>query len=79
MQKQAIKFQLVEVTNPATGDVVKKFRVLFNDLTTLSFVTDLSLEDIRAQKEELLPKVSIGEGQFGKYAYISRAKVLEEI
>jgi hypothetical protein len=76
---KAIGFKLVEVTNPNDGVITKKVRACFDNGEEFTFLTDYTLDEIKAKKSEILPLIIVGTGQYGKYAYISRAKTLEVI
>ena len=45
---------------------------------SFNLLTDLTVEDIKKDKDNLLAKVELREGEFGKFAVISRVTVLEE-
>jgi len=75
---KATGFMLVEATNPTTSEVVKKIKVKFDNAMSFNLLTDLTVEDIKKDKDNLLAKVELREGEFGKFAVISRVTVLEE-
>ena len=75
---KAINFTLVEATNPSTSEVVKKIKVKFDNAMSFNLVTDLTVEDIKKDRDTLLAKVELREGEFGKFAVISRVTILEE-
>jgi len=75
---QFISFQQVEVTNPTTGIVSTKFRVVHKDGHSYTLLTDLTKEQLIADKPALLGKITLYEGEFGTYAVITRAKILAE-
>jgi hypothetical protein len=73
-----VGFLLVEVTNPNTGEVKKKLRVKSETGLEYNFLTEMSVEEVKAQKTELLSKIVLGEGPFGKFAMVRKSVVLEE-
>ena len=75
---KAIGFSLVEATNPNTGDVTKKIRVNFDNAFSCNLLTDLTVEDIKKDRDTILGKIEVRDGEFGKYAIISRVTVLEK-
>ena len=75
---KAIGFSLVEATNPNTGDVTKKIRVNFDNAFSCNLLTDLTVEDIKKDRDAILGKIEVRDGEFGKYAIIRRITVLEE-
>lgn len=75
---KATSFRLVEATNPNTSEVVKKIKVMFDNAMSYNLLTDLTVEDIKKDRDTLLAKVELREGEFGKFAVISRVTILEE-
>lgn len=75
---KAIGFALVEATNPNNGEVTQKIRVKFDNMFSCNLLTDLTVEDIKKDRDALLGKIEVREGEFGKYAIISRVTVLDE-
>ena len=75
---KAIGFSLVEATNPKTGDITKKIRVKFDNASSYNLLTDLTVEEIKKDRDAILSKVELREGEFGKYAVISRVTVLKQ-
>ena len=81
---KATGFQLVEVTNPTTGDVTKKLRVKFDTCVAINLLMprDTTLEalmvDIKANRDAYLAKVQVREGEFGQYCVFSLAKIEDE-
>jgi len=75
---KAIGFALVEATNPNNGEVTKKIRVKFDNMFSCNLLTDLTVDDIKKDRDNLLGKIEVREGEFGKYAIISRVTVLDE-
>ena len=74
-----IKFQLVEVINPETSEVLTKLRAISSDGQSLNvFHPNHSIEDIKKDADAIRESLVVGETEFGKYAYIPNAKVLEE-
>ena len=75
---KAIGFSLVEATNPNTGDITKKVRVKFDNATSYNLLTDLTVEDIKKDRDNILKRVEVREGEFGKFAVISKVTILED-
>ena len=75
---KAIGFSLVEATNPNTGDITKKIRVKFDNASSYNLLADLTVEEIKKDRDNILSKVELRDGEFGKYAVISRVTVLEQ-
>ena len=75
---KAIGFSLVEATNPNTGDITKKVRVKFDNGSSYNLLTDLTVEDIKKDRDNILKRVEVRDGEFGKFAIISKVTVLEE-
>ena len=75
---KAIGFALVEATNPNTAEVTKKIRVKFDNMFSCNLLTDLTVEDIKKDRDAILGKIEVRDGEFGKYAIISRVTVLEK-
>lgn len=74
-----VKFQLVEVTNPETGEVLEKLRAVTDDGQSLNvFHPNHSIEDIKKDAQAIRESLVVGETEFGKYAYIPNAIVKEE-
>ena len=51
---KATGFKRVEVTNPNTGEIIQKIRVRFDNYQEFNLLTDLTVEEIKAEREELL-------------------------
>ena len=73
-----ISFRKVEVTNPTNGELVTKLHVVHADGHSYTLLTDLSVDEIKAQRAELLSKVVLCDGEFGTYAMFTRATIKEE-
>lgn len=74
---QFISFRRVNVTNPNNGETKEKIQVLHKDGHAYTLLTDLTAEQIKADREALLGKVTLHEGEFGTYAVFTRAEILE--
>lgn len=70
-------FRRVKVTNPVTGETKEKIQVVHKDGHAYTLLTDLTPEAIKADREALLGKIDLREGEFGTYAVITRADILE--
>ena len=75
---KAIGFKLVEVTNPESGEVKEKIKVVFDNCQEYFFLTNKSVEEIKASRSEVLSKITIREGDYGKYCIESKATLKEE-
>ena len=81
---KATGFQLVEVTNPNTGETSKKIRVKFDTCVAINLLLpqdttlEKAIEDIKANREDYLRRVQVFEGEFGKYCRFSNATIDEE-
>ena len=81
---KATGFQLVEVTNPNTGETSKKIRIKFDTCIAINLLLpqDTTLEkamaDIKANRDSFLAKVQVFEGEFGKYCRFSNATIEDE-
>ena len=73
-----IKFKLVEVTNPNTGETKTKIRVVHKDGHEYTLLTDKSVEEMKSERETLLSQIVLREGEYGTYAVFSTAKTIEE-
>lgn len=76
---QFISIRRVEATNPNTGAIVQKLQVVHKDGHAYTLLTDLTVDEIKADKAALLEKVVLRDGEFGAYAMFSRVKILEEL
>lgn len=70
-------FRRVSVTNPTTGETREKIQVIHKDGHSYTLLTDLTVEQIKADREALLGKIDLREGEYGTYAVITRATILE--
>ena len=81
---KATGFQLVEVTNPNSGETSKKIRVKFDTCTAINLLLpegktlEVAMSEIKANREEYLRKVQVFEGEFGKYCRFSNATIEDE-
>ena len=81
---KAIGFQLVEVTNPNTGETSKKLRVKFDNCSAINLLLpegktlDVAMTEIKANREDYLRKVQVFEGEFGKYCRFANATIEDE-
>lgn len=73
-----IGFLKVKVANPNTGEETEKLRVKADNGQEFDLLTDLSKEEIIAQRESLLKRVLIGKGPYKPYAYFRMSEILEE-
>lgn len=71
-------FRLVERTNPTTGEIVQKLVVLASDGKDYTFLTDLTVDDIKARRDEILQKMKLIDTKHGVCAVSDSSKVLEE-
>lgn len=74
---QFIGFRKVKVTNPSTGVEKEKLQVIHKDGHSYSLLTDMSVEEIKKDRDTLLGRVILCEGEFGTYAMFTRAIILE--
>ena len=74
---KAIGFQKVKVLNPTTNVEVEKLRVSFDNGKSITLLTDLTVEQIKADRDKLLSKVVVCEGEFGQYCLFTKAELLE--
>lgn len=71
-------FRRVNVTNPNTGETKEKIQVVHKDGHVYTLLTDLTPEAIKAERDKVLGKIDLREGEFGTYAVITKAEILEE-
>jgi len=71
-------FKMVQVTNPNTQEVSKKLRVVSSLGEEFDLLTDVSVDDIKADRAAFLGKVIIKQGPFKPYALFRNSEVLEE-
>jgi hypothetical protein len=71
-------FRLVERTNPTTGEIINKIVVLGSDGQEYTYISDLSRDEIRNRRDELLANCKLIDTSYGKVAVSNRSKVLEE-
>jgi hypothetical protein len=71
-------FKMVQVTNPNTQEVSKKLRVVSSLGEEFDLLTDVTVEDIKADRATFLSKVIIKQGPFKPYALFRNSEVLEE-
>lgn len=71
-------FRRVERTNPSTGELVQKLVVVASDGKDYTFITDLSVDDIKSRRDELLQKMKLIDTKYGVCAVSDSSKVLEE-
>ena len=73
-----VGFKLVEITNPTTAEVTQKLRVVGDNGLEYNFLTDLTVEQVKEKRNELLKNITLGEGPYGKFAMVRKSKVVEE-
>jgi len=76
---QFTSIRRVQATNPNTGEMVEKLQVVHKDGHAYTLLTDLTVEQIKADKPALLEKVVLREGEYGTYAMFTRVTILEEL
>lgn len=75
---KAIGFKVVDVVNPVTAEVLRKVRVKFDNSEVINFLTDLSIDAIKADKDNILKNIEVRTGEFGKYCIVSKSTFVEE-
>ncbi len=73
-----LKFRLVDRTNPSTGEIVRKLVVLADDGAEYSYLTDLSVDEVKSRRDELLATCKLISTQFGQCAVSNRSTIIEE-
>jgi hypothetical protein len=73
-----LKFRLVDRTNPTTGEIVRKLVVLADDSVEYSYLTDLSVDEVKNRRDELIATSHLIDTKFGKCAVSNRSTIIEE-
>jgi hypothetical protein len=73
-----LKFRLVDRTNPTTGEIVRKLVVLADDSVEYSYLTDLSVDEVKNRRDELIATCHLIDTKFGKCAVSNRSTIIEE-
>ena len=76
-------FCKAEVMNPNNGEVSTKVRVKFDNGEIINLfdserTTDELIAYIRENREDVVKRIAVRDGEFGKFCVISRMKILEE-
>ena len=71
-------FRRVERVNPSTGEVVQKLVVIGDDNREYTYLTNLSVEDIKANRATLLATCRLIDTKHGQCAVSNSSTVLEE-
>lgn len=73
-----VKFMKVRVINPNTQESSEKLRVVNSEGMEYDVLTDMPIEDIKANRDSLLEKVIIKNGSFKPFAVFRMSEILEE-
>jgi len=71
-------FRRVERVNPSTGELVQKIVVVGDDHKEYTYLTDLSVSDIKARRDTLLATCRLIDTKHGQCAVSNSSTVLEE-
>ena len=71
-------FRRVERLNPTTGEVIQKVVVVGDDNIEYSYLTNLSVDEIKANRDTLLASCRLIDTKYGKCAVSSSSTLLEE-
>jgi len=71
------KFLKGTTTNPSTGEIVQRIRVVADNNQEFNLLTDLTVDEIKKDRDNYLSKVVIMQGEFGFYARF-RSMIVEE-
>lgn len=72
------KFRVVKVINPNTQEESTKLRAVTVDGKEFNILTDMPLADIKEQRDTLLARIIIKEGQYGQFGVFRMSEILEE-